>query len=104
MPRRWPRLLISPGPDHRRILESFGTLKAKYVRTLHLMLAGYQALFTSEDDTGEAEFQGKEGAMVSGTARDYRGIRESFGILEAEYTRAVVDKTLHQKLLVISKA
>ena len=58
----------------------------------------------SKDVTGEAKFHGREVAMIGSTAGDYRGIRESFGILEAEYTRAVVAKTLHPKLLAVYKA
>ena len=61
-------------------------------------------LFMSKDVTGGAKFQGREAARLGGMAGDRRRILESFNILEAEHTRAVVAKTRHLKRLDVYKA
>ena len=79
--------------DHRRIPEASDTIKVKITRGL--LRKGHQVLFMSRDDTGGARSQTRR----SGTLRDCSRILESFNILEAEHTRAVVAKNRHLKLL-----
>ena len=78
-------------------MEPSNILKVEITRGL--LKKGYQVLFMSKDDTGGARFQ----ARRSGALGDSKRILESFNVLEAEHTRAVVAKTRHLKRLYVSK-
>ena len=79
--------------DHRRIPEASDTIKVEITRGL--LKKGHQVLFMSKGDTGGARSQTRRSGML----RDSRRFLESFNILEAKHTRAVVTNTWHLKRL-----
>ena len=109
-------LAMSKTELHRGIPESLNILEAE--KTKGLLKKGYQAIIMSKGDIGEAEFQGTEVLFRSKShtsqaqfqdkevlfmSKGNRRILEALGILEAEYTRAVVARTLPLKLLTMYK-